>query len=791
MRKRSNKINFKLIFDIFAVVSLTVFFILEICKVIDIHFDNKLVFELIIVLLPAIITIVSISLSLAKEKVYGVSLDDFVKLRKKSIYSFTHMVVIMSISVGLYTIFHTFSTDVTIFVLDGFAFGYSMIFSIQEIPVLVRDKERLNKIIRYRYENEDKNELFLSQSSNKTLYDVIQYMVLNDGIIATYNSLKKNKDKDTKNYNSHLFDYLLTVQNKYFWDASEDIEVLSSNLSGEYKNIEIIKAIETAYSNVEVLLSRDESINYEKDFPDDKTYHLTRSIFALHRLCVNLKLEEKEKEKLKDIISDVLLSNYANKGSNRMLSFTVLMSVVSLNDGDVWFIKNLRDNNLYSSALFSFENCLLGLFISIYLAHILNQNFVSNDKRNNILTFLSEPAAGLNSDGSSWNQLVARMLEFSNSKLITSSLKELIHIYESIPESQYYFMKNMVITDDSRNFDKTDILDAWLEIMLFGECFGIDKTDVEKVIKELDDDTKMFLINSLSKKWIVDYQLNKNYQIKFLKHFNIHVDAVDENFYNKEIIEFLAKYKNDYYKNNLINKINNDSEDVKEMKEDIKTAFDKCIQDNDFIDETVDLSSEKPVFLGWRLEKGDLKMLLDAYLKQLPESLMYSFRKKIESALEPEIIDGYKLTEQQIRLIEKFKPNKHSSLNVLIYNSADEMKIIRDDIPLIKSEWLPFNLYFKDSAIKINAKYDDEHSDIRFLKDEEIDNIIDNEYQLINGLYRFSEFSNDTTRSFLVTRDELKQLLKSRIMYAFVVFKAKVVVDKEKCLWFKLNKSNH
>ena len=173
MRKRRNKINFKLIFDIFAAVSLTVLFILEICKVIDIHFDNKLVFELIIVLLPAIITIVSISLSLAKEKVYGVSLDDFVKLRKKSIYSFTHMVVIMSISVALYTIFHIFSTDVTIFVLDGFAFGYSMIFSIQEIPVLVRDKERLNKIIRYRYENEDKNELFLSQSSNKTLYDVI------------------------------------------------------------------------------------------------------------------------------------------------------------------------------------------------------------------------------------------------------------------------------------------------------------------------------------------------------------------------------------------------------------------------------------------------------------------------------------------------------------------------------------------------------------------------------------------------------------------------------------------
>lgn len=785
MKKNSNKINLKYIFDANVIVSLAVVFILEKCKVINVQFENKLVFELIIVLLPAIITIVSISLSLAKEKVYGVSLGNFVKLRKKSIYSFTHMVVVMTISIGLYTLFHLLSADVAIVLLDLSAFCYSMIFSIQEIPVLLRDKKRLNNIIKHRYENRDKDELFLSQSSNKTLYEVMQYMVLNDGIITAYNSLKKSKGNDASVYNSCLFDALLTVQNQYFGDASEDLEVLSSNLSGEYKNIAIIKAIETAYSNVEVLLSNDESINYEKDFSDDKTYHLTRSIFALHRLCVDLKLGKKEKEKLKGIVSDVLFSYYGNKDTNRMLSFTVLMSVVSLNDGDIWFIKNLRDNNLYSSALFSFKNCLLGLFISIYLAHILNQNLVTDEKRSSILAFLSESAKGLNSDGSSWNQLVARMIEFSNSKLIASSLIELIRIYESIPESQYYIMGNTNKIDASRVFNKTDIIDAWLEIVLFGECFDIEKTDVEDVINKLDDNSKVAFIDTLSKKWIIDKELNKNYQIRFLNSFNIHANVVDENFYNKEIIQFLANFKNEYYKNSLINKIDSDTADVKEMKENIKSVFNKCVSENEFVDKTIDLSTERPVYFSWRLEKGDLKMLLDAYLQQLPESLTYSLRKKIESSLKPEIIENYKLTERQIKLIEDFKPEKHSSLNGIIYNSMDEMKRFTKNIALTNSEMLPCNLFYKDGAIKINAEYSDKHSDIRFLKDEEIDSIIDSEYQLINGLYRFSEFSNDATRSFLVTRDELKKLLKSRIMYAFIVFKYKAIVDKEKCLWFQ------
>ncbi len=789
MKKRA-EINYKIMFDIIALVSIAVIFLLELINVIKLDFENKLVFDLIIVLLPAIITIVSISLSLAKENVYGVSLDDFVKLRKNTVYSFTHMVIIMAVSIGAYTVFSILSTQLSILLLDFFAFCYSLIFAIQEIPVLVRNKKRLNRIIKYKYANTNKNELFLEQNEAKTLSNVIRYMVLNDGIIASYNSLKEYNGNSSSTYNSNLFDYLLSLQNEYFWEAALDIEVLSANIAGEYKNVEIINAINTAYSNVKILLANDASINYEKDFSEDKSYHLTRSIFALHKICESLNLDSKEKDKLKDITSDIVLSSFSEtKDDNKKMSFAVLMSVVSLKNGDVWFIRQLRDNNLYPSALFSFENCLLGLFISIFISHIINKKLISDLKRKEITTFLSEPAAGLNSDGSSWKQLVARMIEFSNPKLVTFSLIELLRIYSSIQKSQYYFISNMIVTDASRDFDKSNIIDAWLEIVMFGNVFGIDNKDVIEVVNCLDDDTKNYFIETISKKWIIDNELNINYQISFLNVFGINYDKVGVNFYNKEIVDFLIKYKKDYYKNNLIAKIDSDVEDIKSLKNNIRTAFELAIKDNEFIDRNIDLSEEKSLYFSWRLEKGDLKMLLNAYLKQLPESLMYSFRNEIEAIIDSNAINNYKLTTDQINQIIEFKPDKHSQLNGIIYNSSEEIRLINANIPMSSSKMLPTNLYFKDKCIRINAGYDEEHSNIRYLSDQEIDNIIDNEYQLINGLYRFSEYTNDITRSFLVTRDELKELLKKRIMYAFIVFKKKTIVDKNKCLWFKINKS--
>ena len=249
------------------------------------------------------------------------------------------------------------SATMTIVLLDFFAFCYSIIFLIQEIPVLIQDKKRLNKIIRYAYDNINKTELFLIQNETNTLYRVIQYIVLNDGIVTAFNSLKKNRGNEIKKYNSKLVEHFLSIQNDYFMETTDDIEVLTMNINGEYKNIELIKAINNAYSNVEIVLSNKDIIESDEDFNTNIISHLIKSIFALHRLCNSLKLEEKETNKLKIITSSILLANYSvNKRQKSMYTFALIVSVITLNDGDIWFIKQLRDNNLYPTALFLLIN---------------------------------------------------------------------------------------------------------------------------------------------------------------------------------------------------------------------------------------------------------------------------------------------------------------------------------------------------------------------------------------------------------------------------------------------------
>lgn len=787
MSKNNSIIKLKNIFDTMVLISLATLFILELCKIVKLNFNNKLVFDIIVVLLPATITIVSISLSLTKEKICGVYLNDFIKLRSKSVYSFPHMVLIMSLSIALYTVFYMLSATMTIVLLDFFAFCYSIIFLIQEIPVLIQDKKRLNKIIRYAYDNINKTELFLIQNETNTLYRVIQYIVLNDGIVTAFNSLKKNRGREIKKYNSKLVEHLLSIQNDYFMETTDDIEVLTMNLNGEYKNIELIKAINNAYSNVEIVLSNKDIIESDEDFNTNIISHLIKSIFALHRLCNSLKLEEKETNKLKIITSSILLANYSvNKRQKSMYTFALIMSVITLNDGDIWFIKQLRDNNLCSTALFFLDKCTLGLFISIFISHILGGNIINDEKKAEITAFLNEPAEGLNSYGISWNRLLANQIEFTSSKLLTNSLTKLINIYRLVNPTQFTPFRSGATFDISQNFDEGAIINAWLEIILFMRSYNIDLVDFKNVIATLNQDAKSKLIDTLSQKWIVDNGLNEKYQTSFLNYFNFHKAPINENYCNKEFIEYLANYRKDYYMNKVMREISNADTDVKKMKSLIKEKFDKMERENEFLDDKIDLMSENSFSFKWQLENKNLNELLSQYLDQLPDLFSMAFKKEIQSAISPNLIENYKLTDEQFKEIYDFNPDKRSHFYGLINNSSDELSKIEKSVCLSESKILPFNFYFKDGAIKINIEYDEESSDIRFLNDDEVNNIIDTEYQVVNGLYRYSEFSKDVTKSFLVTREELKNFLSEEIIYVLIVFKKKIVIDKCKCIWYDL-----
>lgn len=85
------------------------------------------------------------------------------------------------------------------------------------------------------------------------------------------------------------------------------------------------------------------------------------------------------------------------------------------------------------------------------------------------------------------------------------------------------------------------------------------------------------------------------------------------------------------------------------------------------------------------------------------------------------------------------------------------------------------DIYFKVGDIRFNAQIDRENSIVRPYSREELDQIIAEEYSPFdNGLYRYSDESQDETHDYYVTKEELiNQLRKTRyyvaIFYTYVV----------------------
>ena len=512
-------------------------------------------------------------------------------------------------------------------------------------------------------------------------------------------------------------------------------------------------------------------------------------MLVLHKLVSILKLDQKEGAIVKEVITLLLLFNKTNKDTSRLLKFTFLISIITLRRDNVWFIKNLRDNNLYPLALFDLQKCALGFFISIFMSNILNQSLFKKKQFNSINLFLSEPSSGLNSYGESWKDLVTYMIEYSDPKLILNSLVDLLDMYNIMEENEYYLnddKQHIMMIEDSKLFNQSYIIDSWLEILLFSKYFNLNESDIEFFLNKLSDDFKKLLVNTLSRNWIIDNQLNTKYKIKFLKYFDISPLVISKKNYNKNILETLIKYKNKFYKEQYKKKFHNNSTNISELKFNVERNFKESIKNNDFLDKTIDLSMEKPIFFRWVIEKDNFKSLFDFNPELIENSLAYLFRKEIESFLKPVIIKKRELTHEQIKIIKELGPTNHSYLNVISDNFLDDLKINNENTSLINNKLLPLNFFYKKEAIKINAEYDDHNSCIRILTEKEIDDIIDKKYQLVNGLYRYSENSEDIATSFLVSNEELKKILKERLLYVSIAIKKKIVINNKECLWFKL-----
>ena len=759
-------------------------FFLEISNIIssDIS-DLPIAADVIIVLLPTIITVVSIVLSLTREKIYGVTFNDFNRLRGFWFYSFIHMIGCLIAIFSLFTICSAFNSTVSIYLIDAIAVFYSAYFSIQEIPVLIGNKTRIGKILKNRYKKRDTSDLLGRQETERILIRVIENIILTEGLKTAYKTLLDKKDNK---YNGILLNNLLDIQNRYFWDANDDIEFIKSNINGVYREIDISVAIENGFNNLKDLLKFDKDFDYKNIVSEeDETYQLTRSLFSLYRICESNKLVNKENKKLKDIANCILYQRYASdKDETKPYSFIALMAINTLPAGETWFLKSLRDGDSSAFLLFSIDEQPIGLFLSILIAYIVKVFPGSKEKLD---TFINEPLQGLNNDGRSWKQHIETSIERANAFELKNSLTSLLQIYDSIKSSYFenVFIKENGIIHDYYGFTKEYIFNAWIEIVLFSYCFQLTDNEVRKEIESLSDEEKEMLACYLPKRWIQDGKLKHDSMLEFLSIFGDDSYKASETWHNNKIIGVFVEFHNAFFKKKINAKILKTSADLLSIKEKFAAQFAK-IQRDEFFDEEIDLSNEKLLSYSIRIDGYEFESLVDSYAKSLENSISYSLRKMIldisskKGILE---IDDYVLDDKTIARIKQIVPSFMSENNYLTYDKKDFQHL-----RVSNSAILPSNFFGAEKSVSFNIQLDDEKTIVRRLTNDEIEKIIEKEYSLINGLYKFSEYGNDETRSILVTKDELMSYLAKKIIFAVLVFRVKVVLKDGQYLIVKRRK---
>lgn len=786
MKKKNNSKNilFHIIFEVLFSLSFSVVFTIEMLGIFKCKFNEFPAIDILLILLPTIITVISISLSLTNEKILNLKRREFYKLLNGWHYNFLSMILIVIAIFILYTICRMTGARISVVVLEGIAIFYSIYFSCTEIPVLSQNSKKIIKIIRSSYYKNTFIDYEFSRFEKQGILSIaIKQLVFENGIKCTYFALKN------KNHDPILLNYLLSLQNNLLFDAVEDSPLFKENLVNEYKglDLDLVTIIDTCFSDLEDLLSFSTDFNIEEIYSsENNVYLMTRCLFCLHKICQTFELKKKEISKLNSIIYRLCTITDKNEGRNRWRSSfinSMIASTVPCND--FWFAEALRNYD-FPRFIFSCDGNFSGFFYLIYCFYISQiSKFISPETKADVNKFCSKPSNGLNSDGSSWKQYARNEIERCNDECIIKIIVPLLKIYNSSQDSIFYIYKkgaNFVGSNVEDNFDKRFLLDVWLEMILFGSFVRPSSEILEDVINTFSEDDKKDLVYVLSHKWLENDQLKQKEEIGFLSFIGLKAET-SINYSNKDAIECLAKFRKKYIQEREEKRIKEEMpKDLGQYKELIKKYFNEGRNNNPIIDKSLDVSLEKKMYISLRVHSEGLDSILEQYKSRLKDFFDKEVRQKIIKEIEPFFYNGdYSFDELVVKKILSFKPD-YMTANTWNFHGSDKDV---SKIEMITNSYLPRYLFWKKEGIVANFEYCDEDSEFRQLNDTEINRIIDEEYTLVNGLYKYGRYGKSDANSILVSREELFGYLKNTQFISLIVFKSKIVLDPSKILFLK------
>ena len=779
--------KFSFVIDFIVLSICVIFLVLELNKKLcnEIEF-NSTALTIICALLPSVITVVSISLQIQNDKVLGVSIRNLLVLREDLHYGLLHMIIVAIAALSFELVAQLLSCNITALLIAALSIFLSLIISIAEIPLLMKSEKAASRIISNTlvgfYTSKDKSNKQLKVEIKNS---ILGFLFVERGVKSTFYSLKGRKTDGQS-----LLGVLLSEQTSYYFELVEKTKIYNNNpgIASSF-DCDVPTAINSGYKNLTELMDLSDAFNYYLfDKNGKETYHITRLAYALHRLGSELGLkEEEERSNYYTIFANYFFDIEGSNQSTLYNNFLVSMACSSLSNGEVWFIKMIRDFD-YSPLFYDPDKYVLIYFLTMYCCFVRNSIYTNEEKSKNIEAFLTEKSKGLNSDGISWIEKVKRSIEnHNNPNKLVEVLEKLLRLYEQIRDHscditpKYMSVYNY---DDSTHFGRGIIIDYWLQILLYHPYFYYDTDECKKFFGGLDMDIKRDIVRCIEGRWLEDDRLKDNKKLVFFD-FLFGDKRESNNEPERELFEILKRLRNDVSEETYNQDFKDYNEDtIRSIKQKVDDEMPRIIERFN-PDGSVALDKEQNLYFNLKLEGDNPLALLDMYLKHIDDALSNIIFERIDKCIKkPLLFKDYRFSKEDINKIIKFKPDYSGQSSHLFYSCDDKQREIVRNMKIEKLFYLPSNTFIKKGGVLVNIEYSKDKTIPRMPTNDELEKIIDNEYTETNGLYRFSNYKT-YIGSFLVTRDHLKELLSKRIILMPIVFKIKVVVNNKLIKYFK------
>lgn len=406
-QSRKNNANYNISFIILNVVFFFIFIATCILSVLDLivwhidwgkHYAIDVLCNVIASATFFVGSIIGIAIPLQKEKLYGITIQEFNKLRGSCRYSVI-CIIIISISLAVFNaLFLTFKMILACFGVSLISVAFCIWVSYAEIPLMMGQEKRLNKIL--------KKYVTLQITNVKSISDiekiVLQYLVCyKKTFIETYNLLKQN---DTA-FNKKLILRLLEVQELQAKDLC--------NIDDKNRQRNIASAL---ISNIKDILNF--SIDLTSIFGSDATIHINRVIKVL--FCLD-ELPEFSKTAIELVVEKIHSYDYLNDKNkeNFIMSVVLIMISDSITSGNFRFAKAMR-KLLSAHEILLDDNNVLSLIMSLMSLHfyyLCNDAYnVTVDLKYKIHEFINFAGIEDNTKIIPWKQLFLKHIENYNLK---------------------------------------------------------------------------------------------------------------------------------------------------------------------------------------------------------------------------------------------------------------------------------------------------------------------------------------------------------------------------------------